>query len=140
MTFQLASLAGAVLGGALIGSAAGVLMLFNGRIAGISGLIDGVLDRERPHRGEDLLFLAGLPLGAILFQGVGGEIRIDLTASPLWLLIGGLLVGFGTRLGHGCTSGHGVCGLARLSRRSLVATLLFMAAAIATVAVRNGLS
>lgn len=126
------------LGGVLIGLAAGVLMLANGRIAGISGLFAGLLAGPFGGRAatwkEDALFLAGLPLGALVFHALGGRTPLRLTASPLLLLGGGLLVGFGTRLGGGCTSGHAVCGLARLSPRSLVATALFMAAAMASVA------
>ena len=124
----------AAAGGLLIGLAAGLLMLVNGRIAGISGLFAGLLGERSASRAEDLLFLAGLPLGALAFQALGGQLPVVLTASPLLLLGGGLLVGFGTRLGGGCTSGHAVCGLARLSPRSLLATVLFMAAAMATVA------
>lgn len=124
----------AALGGGLIGLAAGVLMLANGRVAGISGLFAGLLGGRAGTWKEDLLFLAGLPLGALAFRGLGGVVHISLTSSPLLLLAGGLLVGFGTRLGGGCTSGHAVCGLARLSPRSIVATALFMAAAMATVA------
>jgi hypothetical protein len=122
------------LGGVLIGLAAGLLMLVNGSVAGISGLFAGLLGGRSAAWKEDLLFLAGLPLGVLAFQAVGGEVDVTLTSSP-WLLLGsGLLVGFGTRLGGGCTSGHAVCGLARLSPRSLVATALFMAGAMATVA------
>ncbi len=123
------------LGGVLIGVAAGLLMLANGRLAGLSGLFAGLLGGRSATWKEDLLFLAGLPLGALAFRFLlGGEMHLTLTSSPLLLLGGGLLVGFGTRLGGGCTSGHAVCGLARLSPRSLVATLLFMVAAMATVA------
>ena len=122
------------LGGVLIGLAAGLLFLGNGRIAGISGLFAGLLGKRSAAWREDLLFLAGLPLGALLFRLLGGETHLVLTSSPWLLLGGGLLVGFGTRLGGGCTSGHAVCGLARLSPRSIVATALFMAAVMATVA------
>ncbi len=128
----------AALGGVLIGLGAGLLMLGNGRVAGISGLFAGLLGPERPVGwNEDLLFLAGLPLGGLLYGLLGGEVTLSLAASPPALLAGGLLVGFGTRLGGSCTSGHAVCGLARFSRRSLVATLLFMAAAMATVALEK---
>jgi len=122
----------AALGGGLIGIAAGSLLLVNGRIAGISGMVDGLLRRPAASGAEDLAFLAGLPLAALLLRLAGFDLPVELTASPLLLLVAGLLVGFGTRLGNGCTSGHGVCGLARLSRRSLVATGIFMAAAIIT--------
>ncbi len=128
----------AAVGGVLIGLAAGLLMVANGRVAGISGLFAGLLGNRSgagsESRLEDALFLAGLPLGALLFKGLGGQLHLVLTSAPWVLVAGGVLVGFGTRLGGGCTSGHGVCGLARLSRRSLVATAIFMAAAVATVA------
>lgn len=124
----------AALGGVLIGLAAGALMLANGRVAGISGLFGGLLGGRSATWKEDLLFLAGLPLGALAFRGLGGTVHLNMTSSPVLLVAGGLLVGFGTRLGGGCTSGHAVCGLARLSPRSIVATALFMAAAMATVA------
>ena len=118
----------AALGGVLIGLSAGLLMLGNGRIAGISGLLAGLF---RPGDGatqwQNGAFLLGLPLGVLLFAG-----PLTLTASPWRLIIAGLLVGIGTRMANGCTSGHGICGLARLSPRSLVATLVFMAAAIIT--------
>jgi uncharacterized membrane protein YedE/YeeE len=125
----------AAAGGVMIGTAAALLFALNGRIAGVSGVLGTlVLERpsgEAPWRG---LFLAGLVLGALLMSVV----RPDLAASTLqtgWagMIVGGLVVGFGTRMGSGCTSGHGVCGMARLSRRSILATLTFMAAGFATV-------
>jgi hypothetical protein len=127
----------AALGGGLIGLAAGLLMLSNGRAAGISGLFAGLLGRWPASWKEDVLFLAGLPLGGLAFRFMAGEVPVTLAASPLLLLAGGLLVGVGTQLGSGCTSGHAVCGLARFSLRSFVATVLFMAAAMAAVAVRK---
>jgi len=132
-----ADLGRAALGGGLIGAAAGLLMWGNGRIAGLSGIFASLFAPRSGRWGEDALFLAGLPLGLLLFQAAGGEVAVTLPDSTGMLVVGGLLVGFGTRLGRGCTSGHGVCGLARLSPRSLVATLLFMAAAIVTVALRG---
>lgn len=127
-------LARAAMGGVLIGLAAGMLMLANGRIAGISGLFAGLLGRRAATWREDFLFLAGLPLGALAVRLLGADMPFTLAASPALLVAGGLLVGFGTQLGGGCTSGHAVCGMARLSKRSIVATILFMAAAMATVA------
>ena len=136
MTLDLAAFSpgSALLGGALIGAAAVMLWMLAGRIAGVSGIAFGLL---RPARGEVLwraCFLGGLVAGAVgaMALGVAPE-RLRVTNDLPLLLVGGLLVGVGTRLGGGCTSGHGVCGLARLSRRSLVATLVFMAAAFATV-------
>lgn len=121
----------ALLGGALIGLAATLLLWSLGRIAGVSGILNGAL--EQPvGRGWRIAFLTGLVVTAgIWFTVSGAQPR---AGFPLpWLVAGGLLVGFGTRLGSGCTSGHGICGLARLSRRSLVAVAVFMGAGFATV-------
>ena len=125
-------------GGMLIGVAAAVLLLFNGKIAGISGILGGLL---RPRQGDvawRLAFFLGL-LAAPLLYGLAAplpEVRID--ASLTTLIVAGLLVGAGTRYGSGCTSGHGVCGLSRLSPRSMVATAAFMLSGFATVyAVRH---
>lgn len=121
-------------GGLLIGLAASGLLLMNGRIAGISGILGGLLAPTRGDVAWRLLFLAGLVAGALLFRLVSGDalaIRFE-TAFPV-VVAGGLLVGFGTAIGGGCTSGHGVCGIARLSPRSLVATLTFLGAGMATV-------
>jgi uncharacterized membrane protein YedE/YeeE len=140
----------AAIGGTLIGLAAAVLWLGNGRIAGISGIFGQLLPPARTVAWR-LAFLVALVLGALLASwlvpglGVGGPggAPAQLAAPPagssvppvLWLAIAGLLTGFGTRLGNGCTSGHGVCGLARLSRRSFVAVGIFFVVAIATVTV-----
>ncbi len=118
-------------GGLLIGTAAALLLLGNGRIAGISGILGGVLGGH--NLSEGLAFLAGLIGLPALYALTAGAPTIAVTASVPVLLTGGLLVGLGTRLGGGCTSGHGVCGLSRLSPRSLVATGLFMATAAAVV-------
>ena len=120
-------------GGALIGCAAAMLLLLNGRVAGISGILGGMLAPRAGDVGWRLAFLAGLiaaPLAFALFQHYPAP-RID--AGFGTLVSAGLLVGIGTRYGGGCTSGHGVCGLSRLSPRSLVATLAFMAAGVAVV-------
>ncbi|HIQ52668.1 MAG TPA: YeeE/YedE family protein [Pseudomonas pachastrellae] len=122
----------ALLGGALIGAAAAMLMLFNGRIAGISGLVGRLMTPQKGN-GEAALFVLGLLLAPWLYLAVAGEINVQVDAGPLALIVAGLLVGFGSRLGSGCTSGHGVCGLSRLSPRSLVATLSFMGAGFVTV-------
>ncbi|MDD5412703.1 MAG: YeeE/YedE family protein [Methylobacter sp.] len=125
----------ALVGGALIGLSAALLMLLNGRIAGISGIIGRALPpHQRGDIGWRLFFLTGLllgPLSSRLVVGNSDNIRID-TPLPV-LIIAGLLVGYGTSLGSGCTSGHGVCGLARLSPRSAAATLIFMFVAGITV-------
>jgi len=122
-------------GGLLIGTAAALLLLGNGRIAGISGILGGVLARIPEMRGqaEGLAFLAGLIGLPALYALTAGAPAITVTASVPLLVTGGLLVGFGTRLGGGCTSGHGICGLSRLSPRSLVATGAFMGVAAAVV-------
>ncbi|MFI5317329.1 MAG: YeeE/YedE family protein [Myxococcota bacterium] len=121
-------------GGALIGVAAAVLMLADGKVAGVSGVLARALTPVRGDSAWRVAFLAGLPLGALLVSWVTGELHgFAITASWPLLVAGGLLVGFGTALGGGCTSGHGVCGLARGSRRSLVATLAFMASGALTV-------
>lgn len=120
-------------GGALIGLAATLFILLNGRIAGISGVIGGLL---RPARGDVLWrvsFIAGLVIAPVLFQTAFGLPDIEIEASNLTLIAAGLLVGVGTRYGSGCTSGHGVCGLSRRSPRSLVATAAFMASGFLTV-------
>lgn len=130
MTDSLMGLAG----GLLIGLSATLFLLANGRIAGISGIAGDMLSWNSLSRGgENLAFVIGLPLGAALFALWFGAPAIGLDASLPVVLAGGLLVGFGTRLGAGCTSGHGVCGLSRLSRRSFAATGLFMATAVLTV-------
>ncbi|BBF87361.1 probable transmembrane protein [Aquitalea magnusonii] len=125
--------AAALAGGMLIGLAASWLVLMNGRIAGISGMVGGLLDRagDWPLR---LAFVLGLLLApALWWLCIGNLPRVQLDVSPLRLLLAGVLVGIGTRLASGCTSGHGVCGLSRLSPRSLLATLSFMLSAALTV-------
>ena len=130
----------ALAGGALIGLAAALFVLFNGRIAGISGLLGSLLVRGGEGRGEKALFLLGMLLAPLLWQVFAALPAIEFQGGWLSLLVAGLLVGVGTRYGAGCTSGHGVCGISRLSPRSLVATLAFMASGFATVYVlRHGL-
>ena len=127
-----------LIGGALIGAASGLFMLSNGRIAGISGIAAELTGRWPAHWPQSLLFLAGLPLGLLAWKQAGiADVQIHLAESDIALVAAGLLVGIGARLGSGCTSGHGVCGLARLSPRSLAATAIFMAVAIVVVALRR---
>jgi hypothetical protein len=129
-----ANIIGGLLGGALIGSAAALLLAVHGRIAGISGILGGLItSRERSERSWRLAFLVGLITGPALYRLFYGALPLQLETDVPTLLAAGLLVGFGTRLGSGCTSGHGVCGLARLSPRSLMATITFMSLGIATV-------
>ena len=120
-----------IAGGAAIGSAAAILIALNGRIAGISGILNHALER-RDERGWRIAFLAGLIAAAAAWFAFSGDVARSGFPLP-WLIAAGLLVGFGTRLGNGCTSGHGICGLARLSKRSLAAVVAFMASGIATV-------
>jgi uncharacterized membrane protein YedE/YeeE len=128
-------------GGALIGLATAMLMLLTGRIAGISGIFGGLLPLRSSERGWRLAFIAGL-IAAPLLAALGGMSLPNPTmpASLAVIAIGGLLVGLGSRMGSGCTSGHGVCGTARLSTRSIAATAIFMLVAIVVVAiVRHGI-
>jgi uncharacterized membrane protein YedE/YeeE len=131
-----------LIGGALIGLAAALLLLVNGRTAGVSGiaggLVAGVLGRIDGELAERAAFVVGLLLGPVLFLILFGKWpTVTITGAVPVLVIGGLLVGFGTRLAGGCTSGHGVCGLARLSLRSGAAVVTFFAIAILTVFVMN---
>ena len=125
----------AAIGGALIGLSATLLMLLTGRIAGISGIFAGCLGFSIDDRSWRLAFIAGLLLAPLAAAAVGYAIPSpQMPASWGIVVVAGLLVGFGTRLSGGCTSGHGVCGIARLSARSLAATAIFMATAVAVVA------
>jgi hypothetical protein len=123
----------AATGGAVIGLAAALLVLVNGRVAGISGILGGMLRPRAREFGWRLAFTAGLIVAPIAYALAGSQPPITIDAGYPVLVIAGLLVGLGTRYAGGCTSGHGVCGLSRLSPRSLVATLAFMAAGFATV-------
>jgi len=130
----------ALLGGALIGFAAALLMFLTGRIAGISGILGGSLIPVHRDFGWRLAFIAGLIAAPIAARWAGMTIEAPaMPGSWLVILIAGFLVGFGTRLGGGCTSGHGVCGLARLSSRSIVATTIFFVTAIIVVAIMRHL-
>lgn len=130
-----------LIGGVLMGVAASALLLLSGRIAGVSGIVAGLLE---PSRGEAMwraLFAAGLVAGGLVASrihpaGFGPSVR----HSSIALAAAGVLVGFGTRLGNGCTSGHGVCGVARLSTRSIAATATFIAAGVVTVLVVRGMA
>jgi uncharacterized membrane protein YedE/YeeE len=136
----------ALLGGALIGLAAALLMLLLGRIAGISGIVAGCLDGDWAgkgwrDKGWRIAFIIGLIAPPLIGSAAGFSVPAPQMPSS-WILIAasGLLVGFGTRLGGGCTSGHGVCGIARLSPRSIAATVIFMVSAVIVVAImRHGI-
>lgn len=124
----------AAIGGLLIGLASALLLFANGRVAGISGILAQAM---RPAAGEErgwrVAFIAGLPIGAAIISQISGPLEVQIEASAPVLVLAGLFVGVGTRLGNGCTSGHGVCGMSRGSSRSIAATLAFMAVAGATV-------
>ena len=123
-----------LVGGLLIGLSVILMLLLNGRIAGISGIVGGLLTPKDGDTGWRVAFIVGLLIGALAYiLAVGGSAPVDVLASPPAILVGGLLVGFGTRLGSGCTSGHGLCGMARISRRSIVATAVFFSVAMLTV-------
>jgi uncharacterized protein len=123
-----------LIGGLLIGLAVALMLLLNGRIAGVSGIVGGLVNPKAGDTGWRAAFVVGLPLGALAYILLaGGPTPVDVLASPPAILIGGLLVGFGTRMGSGCTSGHGLCGLSLLSRRSVVATAVFFGVAMVTV-------
>ncbi|EEX85533.1 MULTISPECIES: YeeE/YedE family protein [Brucella] len=119
----------ALLGGMLIGLSAVLLLLLNGRVAGISGIVGRLLDGKQIS--GNLLFIIGLLMGPVVYAWIFGAFpATDIAASWPVMLIAGLLVGVGTRMGSGCTSGHGIVGLARFSRRSLVATIVFLIAGV----------
>lgn len=128
-----------LLGGLLIGVAAAVMLLGAGRIAGVSGLAARAagISSEGAPRWVAAAFVIGLPLGAMLVSAILGPVETRFPSSIWTLLIAGFIVGIGTRMGSGCTSGHGVCGVSRLSPRSLIATATFMVAGIATVTAMN---
>lgn len=127
----------ALAGGMLLGLSAVLLLVVNGRVAGISGILAGLL---KPAKGEfswRLLFVIGMVAAGLAAPLLGFALPASLpVTSSLWLVVAGLLVGMGTKLANGCTSGHGICGMGRLSKRSIVATCVFMATAIVTVFIR----
>ena len=123
-----------LIGGLLIGLATTLMLLLNGRIAGISGIVGGLLTRKGSEVGWRAMFVAGLLLAAFVYMlATGGALPVRIEASLPIVVVAGLLVGFGTRLGSGCTSGHGVSGIARFSKRSIVATSVFMGAGVVAV-------
>ncbi|MBL1143201.1 MAG: YeeE/YedE family protein [Proteobacteria bacterium] len=131
---------GGIFGGALIGLSAVLMLLFNGRITGISGIVGSLLvNQSFSERLWRALFILGLLIGAAIYITIHGELELHLQASRSLLILSGLLVGIGTNLGSGCTSGHGVCGIARLSKRSITATLIFIGVAMLTVFIKQKL-
>lgn len=126
----------AAIGGALIGLSATLLMLLTGRIAGISGIVGGGLSRASGDKDWRIAFVAGLLVAPVFASWVGYPIPLPQMPTSWFVIVGaGFLVGLGSRIGSGCTSGHGICGIARLSVRSFLATAIFMFSAIVTVAV-----
>lgn len=125
--FLIAFIDGLMLGLSVVG-----YLYVNGRIAGISGLVGQVLNPKTVFKTPAIWFLSGLIITPFIY-GLFVQPEIELNASPLMMIVAGLLVGFGTRLGSGCTSGHGICGISRLSKRSIVATMTFMFAGFVTV-------
>ncbi len=126
----------AIAGGVLIGLAATWLFLSLGRVAGISGIVSQAM--KNPGMLWPVLFLVGLGAGGWIATAFTGPAANRLAIDPVWLIVGGLIVGFGTRLGSGCTSGHGVCGIARLSPRSVVATMIFVGLGMLTATLLRG--
>ena len=123
-----------LIGGVLIGMSSIILMLANGRIAGISGLLGKLFSNESSdHFSWVLWFILGLAVGPLFISFFFGTIQSDMVASNVGLIVSGILVGFGTTIGNGCTSGHGVCGLSRFSKRSLFATCIFVFFGVVTV-------
>jgi uncharacterized protein len=129
-----------VIGGMLIGTAATVLLMMNGRVAGISGIVGGLLTEQKGQRGWRGSFLGGLVLGGLAMYLVRPSAFVVEYAPSLPLaIVAGLIVGVGTQLGNGCTSGHGVCGISRFSTRSIVATITFIATGAITVALMRSM-
>ena len=122
----------AFIGGLMLGLSVVGYLYVNGRIAGISGLIGQVLNSKTMFKTPAIWFLSGLILTPFIY-GLFVQPEIELNASPLMMIVAGMLVGFGTRLGSGCTSGHGICGISRLSKRSIIATMTFMFAGFVAV-------
>lgn len=129
----------ALLGGVIIGISVSLMLLWNGRVTGISGIINGALSPVKGDTGWRVLFIVGLFLGGLTLRALNPNIFSGSLETETWTtVVAGLLVGFGTILGSGCTSGHGVCGISRMSPRSLVATIIFISAGvIAVVAFRK---
>lgn len=123
-----------VLGGVIIGLAATMMLLFNGRVTGISGMVGGILNRKASDKSWRILFLSGLLIGGLFLKLLRPEVfTLISTATRFDYIVAGFLVGVGTLLGNGCTSGHGVCGISRFSPRSIVATVTFISAGVISV-------
>lgn len=127
----------AIIGGSLIGLAVSMMLLFNGKITGISGILGGLINRKNSDKSWRIIFIAGLLTGGILLKLFYGShvFAVQTNNNHFDYVLAGFLVGFGTLLGNGCTSGHGVCGISRLSLRSMVATLTFIASGVLSVVI-----
>lgn len=126
----------ALIGGAIIGVSVSLMLLWNGRVTGISGIINGAISPVKGDTGWRVLFIVGLFLGGLTMKALNPNAFSGALPTEMWTkVVAGLLVGFGTLLGSGCTSGHGICGISRLSPRSLVATMVFVGAGVMAVAV-----
>ena len=128
----------ALIGGGLLGTGAGLLLLGNGRIAGVSTMVGDLVDRPlRADLTERLLFLFGIMVVPMAYYLLKGGPSIEITSNIPVIIAGGILLGIGARMGSGCTSGHGICGTARLSKRSILAVLTFISTGVATVTLMN---
>lgn len=125
----------ALFGGALIGVAVSIMLLFNGKVTGISGILGGIMNPKTTDKSWRIIFIIGLLLGGLLLRSIAADqvFAIETKASNIDYVIAGFLVGFGTLLGNGCTSGHGVCGISRFSPRSMIATVVFIFSGIISV-------
>lgn len=123
-----------IIGGMIIGFAATIMLLLNGRVTGISGIVGGIMNPTTQDKNWRFFFLSGLLLGGLLLRFIRPEAYTLISSANIYdYLLAGFLVGFGTLLGNGCTSGHGVCGISRLSKRSILATLIFIITGIISV-------
>ena len=122
-----------LIGGAVIGLSAAILLLFKGRVAGVSGILNGLFTKQKTETLWRLLFLIGIILGPLFARQFGSQLPINIELSWQNVLLGAFFVGFGTNLAGGCTSGHGICGVGRFSLRSISATVVFMSVAMMTV-------
>ena len=133
------TLLNSLMGGILIGIAATIIFFVNGRIMGISGILGNLITTiETDQKFWRIIFILGVLIGPLIFILLFKEIKSEMVANTTLLVISGFLVGFGTSLGNGCTSGHGICGLSRFSIRSIVATLVFVISGMITVYLING--
>lgn len=126
----------AIIGGSLIGLAVSMMLLFNGKVTGISGILGGILNPESKDKNWRIIFLSGLLVGGLILRALNDRVfQVITQATSVDYLLAGFLVGFGTLLGNGCTSGHGVCGISRFSLRSIIATVTFIFSGVVSVVI-----